>query len=172
MASGAGAAPTVYPGLSDRMRIVLLLAAAFSACGCTPLSLDQGKRLAARYAGDPATVQFRELVLHEGHVCGQMNIPGETGADGFKGFIAELDTGRVIREPRLESPSGLTPYQQAVDQLDRGSDLLEFSATSLHLCGRSVASPAFETARRALSRHIGMAAIPRLDETSEARAEH
>ena len=154
------------------MRTVLLLAAAFTVSGCTPLSLEQGKRLAARYAGDPASVEFRDLLVHEGHVCGQMHIPGEAGADGFKGFIAELDTGQVIREPDLESPSGLTPYERAVDHLDRGSSLLDFSATSLHLCGRSVASPAFETARRALSRHIGMAAIPRLDEASQPRAEH
>lgn len=154
------------------MRIVLLFAAAFTVCGCTPISLEQGKRLAARYAGDPTAVEFRDLVIHEGHVCGQMNIAGGAGEDGFRGFIAELDTGQVIREPELESPGGLTPYERAVDQLDRGSDLLDFSATSLHLCGRSVASPAFETARQSLSRHIGMAAIPRLDEGSEARAEH
>lgn len=147
------------------MRTVLLFAAAFTVCGCTPLGLEHGKRLAARYAGDPATVEFRELIAFEGHVCGQMRIPGEAGDGGFKGFIAELDTGRVIREPELESPSGLTPYQQAVDQLDRGSSLLEFSATSLHLCGRSVASPAFESARQALSRHVGLAVIPRLDDS-------
>jgi hypothetical protein len=124
------------------MRIVLLLAAAFSLGACTPVSLEQGKRLAARYAADPTKVQFRSLMLHGRHVCGQMDI------------------------------AGLTPYERALDQLDRGSDLLEFSATSLHLCGRSVASPAFETARRALSQHIGLAAIPRLDETPSARAEH
>lgn len=152
------------------MRIVLLLAAAFSLGACTPVSLEQGKRLAARYAADPTKVQFRSLMLHGRHVCGQMDIAGEAG--GFRGFIAELDTGHVIREPLLESPAGLTPYERALDQLDRGSELLEFSATSLHLCGRSVASPAFETARRALSQHIGLAAIPRLDETPSARAEH
>jgi hypothetical protein len=155
------------------MRTVLLLAAAFTVGGCTPISLEQGKRLAARYAADPADVQFRDLVLHDRHVCGQMNIAHEpASAGGFKGFIAELDTGHVIREPELESPAGLTPYERAVDQLDRGSSLLEFSATSLHLCGRSVASPAFETARRALSRHIGLAVIPRLDEGPQPRAEH
>ncbi|MFC3078986.1 hypothetical protein ACFODL_12880 [Phenylobacterium terrae] len=148
---------------------ILLVAAAFTVCGCTPMSLEQGKRLAARYAGDTAAVEFRDLVLHEGHVCGQMSIAGAEG--GFRGFIAELDTGHVIREPELDSPAGLTPYERAVDQLDRGSSLLDFSATSLHLCGRSVASPAFETARRALSRHIGLAAIPRLDETQAGRAE-
>lgn len=142
------------------MRIVLLLAAAFTAGACTPISLEQGKRLAARYAVDPAGVEFRDLVVHDRHVCGQVNL-----ADGFRGFIAELDTGQVIREPELESPSGLTPYERAVDQLDRGSSVLEFSATSLQLCGRSVASPAFETARQALSRHIGLAVNPKLDET-------
>lgn len=151
------------------MRIVLLLAAAFTVCGCTPMSLEQGKRLAARYAADPAAVEFRDLVVHEGHVCGQMSIAGPEA--GFRGFIAELETGQVIREPELDSPAGLTPYERAVDQLDRGSSLLDFSATSLHLCGRSVASPAFETARRTLSRHIGLAAIPRLDDSLQARAE-
>ncbi|HEX2561382.1 hypothetical protein [Phenylobacterium sp.] len=152
------------------MRIVLLVVAALTASGCAPLSLEQGKRLAARYAGDPAGVEFRDLVVHERHVCGQMSIVGAKG--GFRGFIAELDTGQVIREPELESPAGLTPYERAVDQLDRGSSLLDFSATSLQLCGRSVASPAFETARQALSRHVGLPAIPRLDESPQVRAEH
>jgi hypothetical protein len=161
----------MFPGLFIRMRIVLLVAAAFTVCGCTPLSLEQGKRLAARYAADPTAVEFRDLVIHEGHVCGQMSIAYGAGETGFKGFIAALDTGQVIREPELESPAGLTPYERAVDQLDRGSSLLDFSATSLHLCGRSVASPDFETARRALSQHIGLAVIPRLDEMPQARAE-
>lgn len=129
------------------------------------MSLEQGKRLAARYAGDQASVEFRQLVVHQGHVCGQMSIAGPTEGGGFRGFIAELDTGQVIREPELDSPAGLTPYERAIDQLDRGSSLLEFSTTSLHLCGRSVASPAFEVARQALSRHIGLAVNPRLDET-------
>lgn len=154
----------IYRGECMRMRTILLAAAALGLGGCTQLSLDKGKRLAAQDLPDAGAAQFRGLTVRERHVCGQMNVRDRLGQEtGFKGFIVDLESGRVIREPDLEPQAQLTPFEHSMARLDQGVSVMKFSSASFQLCGHSVASSASE-ATQTISRHVGMAVIPRLDD--------
>ncbi len=147
------------------MRNILILAAALALGGCSQLSAMQGKALVTRDLTPSQQAEFRDLIVNGGHVCGQISVRDGLGLEtGYKGFIVDLKTRQVMLEPAFDAETPLTPVEHAFDRLDRGVSILDFSAASLQHCGASVASPAFQAARQTLTRHIGMAAVPRLDD--------
>jgi hypothetical protein len=149
------------------MRTILTLAAAVLLSGCTQLTVHEGKSLAKSQLTPSGHASFKGLVANGRHVCGQINVTDAIGVEsGFRGFIVDLDARQVIAEPSLESDPAVTPFQHAFKQLDQDMSLMDFSAESFQHCGHSVASAAADDAKQTLTRHFGMAVVPRLDDES------